>query len=396
MTRLDAVVVGGGLAGSTIARSLAIAGASVVIVERERRFRDRVRGEGMFPWGAAEARALGTYSLLAEHCGSVFTRFAAYVGGRLETDFDLPTTAPYYLPGITFLHQRMQEAMLAAAANAGARVVRGAVVTDVAPGDRPTVSFTASASTEHLAARLVIVADGRESRVARVAGFTESRDPPHLFTGGMLVTSAACPDRSLEVYSAPHGGHAVIAISPAPGYLRLYLISHRDVAARRLSGKRDLTEALEQMREIGVPGGYLRDVQLEGPFATFDGAHRWVEQPYRDGVVLLGDAAAASDPAWGQGLARTLRDARLLRDALLEQDDWLAGADQFAARHDEFTSKLREVERLQATLFFDIGAEADARRERAGEYLADPSFEVGLFGPDTRNDPEMRARLLGG
>ena len=55
MPRWDLIVVGGGLAGASLARAMAAAGARVLVFERERRFRDRVRGEGMHPWGVAEA-----------------------------------------------------------------------------------------------------------------------------------------------------------------------------------------------------------------------------------------------------------------------------------------------------------------------------------------------------
>jgi menaquinone-9 beta-reductase len=34
-------------------------------------------------------------------------------------------------------------------------------------------------------------------------------------------------------------------------------------------------------------------------------------------MALIGDAAAASDPSWGEGLSLTLRDVRLLRDSLI-------------------------------------------------------------------------------
>ena len=65
-TDYDVVIVGGGLAGSGLGAALAKTGARVLITEREAQFRDRVRGEGMQPWGAAEARELGLYRPLIE------------------------------------------------------------------------------------------------------------------------------------------------------------------------------------------------------------------------------------------------------------------------------------------------------------------------------------------
>lgn len=54
----DLVVVGGGIAGSTLARPLAGHWARMLVLEREMAFRDRMRGEQMHPWGVAEARGL--------------------------------------------------------------------------------------------------------------------------------------------------------------------------------------------------------------------------------------------------------------------------------------------------------------------------------------------------
>jgi len=50
----DIITVGGGLAGATLAKAMAENGARVLVIERERQFKDRVRGEGTFPWGVAE------------------------------------------------------------------------------------------------------------------------------------------------------------------------------------------------------------------------------------------------------------------------------------------------------------------------------------------------------
>jgi choline dehydrogenase-like flavoprotein len=55
----DVVVVGAGIAGASIAAVLARGGVEVLLLERQRGYRDRVRGEYMAPWGVLEARALG-------------------------------------------------------------------------------------------------------------------------------------------------------------------------------------------------------------------------------------------------------------------------------------------------------------------------------------------------
>lgn len=47
----DLIIVGGGLGGAALARAIAEQGRHVLVLEREKRFKDRVRGEFMTPWG---------------------------------------------------------------------------------------------------------------------------------------------------------------------------------------------------------------------------------------------------------------------------------------------------------------------------------------------------------
>src|SRR4051812_27440880 len=62
----DVIIVGGGIAGSTLGGVLARAGLGVLLLEKEPRFRDRVRGEGTWPWGVAHARQAGLDELFAQ------------------------------------------------------------------------------------------------------------------------------------------------------------------------------------------------------------------------------------------------------------------------------------------------------------------------------------------
>jgi len=64
----DVIVAGGGLGGSALAKIMADAGARVLVLEQETRFKDRVRGEFLPPWGVAEARQLALEDKLRS-CG---------------------------------------------------------------------------------------------------------------------------------------------------------------------------------------------------------------------------------------------------------------------------------------------------------------------------------------
>ena len=53
MPDYDLITVGGGLGGAALAKVLAEKGLRVLVIEREREFKDRIRGEIMWPWGVA-------------------------------------------------------------------------------------------------------------------------------------------------------------------------------------------------------------------------------------------------------------------------------------------------------------------------------------------------------
>jgi menaquinone-9 beta-reductase len=56
----DVVVVGAGIAGASIAAVLARGGLEVLLLERQRTYRDRVRGEYMAPWGVRKHELSGS------------------------------------------------------------------------------------------------------------------------------------------------------------------------------------------------------------------------------------------------------------------------------------------------------------------------------------------------
>src|SRR5882724_935469 len=66
----DIVTVGGGLAASAFAASMARNGMRVLVLEKETQFKDRVRGEFVATWGVAEARELGIETQLFNTCAT--------------------------------------------------------------------------------------------------------------------------------------------------------------------------------------------------------------------------------------------------------------------------------------------------------------------------------------
>jgi 2-polyprenyl-6-methoxyphenol hydroxylase-like FAD-dependent oxidoreductase len=375
MADYDIITIGGGLAGASLAKVMADRGRRVLVLEREARFRDRVRGEQMSSWGTAEARELGILDLLLSTCARESPVFDAYIGPIQIMHRDLAATTPSALPNIAFFHPAMQETLIAAAADAGAEVQRGVRVTGIECGaGDPAVAFYRGGGAQRASARMVVAADGRNSAARAWCGFQTQDERPRLQLTGLLFEDVAA-EPGFEIRFQPDSGRATFLCPQGQGRLRTYLSTRVD-SGERLSGEAALPRYIEQCTEVGIPADLFASARPSWPLATFDGADSWVEQPYRDGVALIGDAAATSDPSWGQGLSCTLRDVRLLRDALLASDDIDAAGRAYAEAHDRSFRILRETEDLFTTLFHEVGPEAEARRARVLPLVATQQIEL--------------------
>ena len=254
----DLITIGGEIAGATLGRALTSHGARVLIVERESRFRDRVRGETVRPWGVAEARALGIADLLLDTCGQEvrwWRSSAVGVPGMLERD--LIATPPARAGELTFHHPATQETLLRVAAEAGAEVWRGATVVNLAPGSAPAVTLhAAGAAPETLSAQFVIAVDGRMSRVRGWAGFAVNRDPERLVVAGLLLAGARLPGDAVRVVSRAALGQLALFFPLRDGRHRAYFAYRRTVAPRPLSGQRQVPAFLAACVEAGpIPPG---------------------------------------------------------------------------------------------------------------------------------------------
>jgi 2-polyprenyl-6-methoxyphenol hydroxylase-like FAD-dependent oxidoreductase len=392
----DAITVGGGLAGATLAKNLAERGYRVLVLERESRFKDRVRGEQMHPWGVSAARQLGVYDRLAATCGNQTRWWTTWIGGNPVFNRDLEMTAPHGVGSFNVYHPAMQEELLKLAQDAGAKVRRGAIVESVAPGQPARVQFRADGSTVSLDSRVIVGADGRNSQVRSWAGFSVSRDPDRLMIAGLLLEGVPAPEDATHLGVGMAGS---TLIAPLGGKrARAYFLYRKGDGVRALSGERKIDEFMECCRSTGAPAAWWDSATPAGPLAEFNGADHWVDEPARDGVALIGDAAAASDPNWGTGLSLTLLDVLHLRDALCSSSDWNSAIHQYAVEHDRTYSVVHEATRCWAELVWTTGPAADERRNRVlSSLLTAPRGvpDVIGLGPESPVDEQARALLLG-
>jgi len=148
----------------------------------------------------------------------------------------------------------------------------------------------------------------------------------------------------------------------------------------------------------GAPPECYEKVKSAGPLTSFNSVTRWTEHPYGNNIALVGDAAAATDPMWGQGLSLAVRDERVLRDKLLSHEDWDEAGHAYATEHDNYYNVSRTVEFWLEKIMVQTGPDADARRARAFPlWQEDPSrrLDTNNSGPDHPIDETVRRRFFG-
>ena len=304
--RYDAIVVGAGPAGATAARELALAGRSVLLLERERLPRHKPCG------GALSPRLLPRLPIALDHGLLEATITRATFSFRAGEAVEMASQRPM---GFMVRRDAFDAALCRAAQDAGARLMDGVPVRSVS-AEAGGVFVVTDAGT--FAGDLVIGADGAGSLVARalVPGRRRAalvavealadghRDRGDLSRDRVLVDFGECP-----------GGYAWAF--PKRDHLNLGAMVLREEGTCLKAAFGRFAAGLPVREILGVN-------RVHGALIpAYDGRLQAVAA---GPAFLVGDAAGLVDPFLGEGIYYAVRSAQLLARALAKGGEALEEA----------------------------------------------------------------------
>lgn len=296
--KAEVVIVGGGLAGSAAAIGLARAGRYVVLIERDAQAQHKVCGEFLSQEALKYLRLLG---LGVAGVGAVTIRSVrlACQGGVSEAEL------PFRAMSVT--RRRLDEELLRLAEDAGATVLRGHRVQELAregAGWRATVE-----GAEPVLSDAAFLATGKHDLRGRAR---PKGKQPDLVAFKMYWRLAPAQAEALEGHvelMLYRGGYA--GLQPVEdGAANLCCLVER-AELQRLGGRWENLLAAMQ-RECGLLRERLQGAQalLEKPLAVASIPYGYVRAA-SDGVWALGDQAAVIPSFTGDGMSIALHSGRL-------------------------------------------------------------------------------------
>lgn len=344
--RLDTVVVGASLAGSSAALVLARSGAHVAVVDKATFPRPKTCGELFSPDGVAALARLGLDGEVRAAGAATIRRFALVRpdGGRVRGR--LPA------PALSLSRERLDALVLDGARRAGAAFHLGEAVTSIEGS--LAGGFTVKTPARTLEARTVLGAWGRYSPLDGRLGRPFFGAPATLFGfKKFLIGEPGARLKDLVVLHVFRGG-----------YLGLSLVEERRVSLGALAtpavaqeAHHDFDRLLARLStESPALAADLEGLAPEpGPALVSEPVHLGARGAAWGDVLLAGDAAGVVDPYTGSGMALALRTGEAVGALLAEHAAGRIAADtlvsEWARRWGTITGSVFFFSRLFRPVF---------------------------------------------
>jgi 2-polyprenyl-6-methoxyphenol hydroxylase-like FAD-dependent oxidoreductase len=313
--RTTCCVVGGGPGGAVMSLLLARAGVDVTLLEAHPDFDREFRGDTLHPSVMEIMDQLGLSGRLLELRHTELRTFTLQTASGPFTPVDLgrlDTKYPYItmMPQTSFLEFVTGEAQR----YPNFRLVMGARVRDLVEEDGVVrgVRYEAEDGLHEVRAVLTIGADGRGSRVRRLAGFELVKtSPPMDVLWFKLPREKDDPE---GIVGRIGRGHIAIMLDREDYWQAGYVIPKGTYPELRREGIEALHRGFaELIPEFADRIEHLKDWQQASLLSVESSrCPRW----YRPGLLLIGDAAHVMSPVGGVGINYAIQDAVVAANVL--------------------------------------------------------------------------------
>jgi len=307
----DVAIVGGGIAGASLACALAAHGTSVVVLERRARAGGIHRGDSLLPKATRLLERWGVLAAVRAAGAQAIDRLEIHHSAHGKVTQVPLTTTGEDSPYLVLPHACFEDVLLTAAGTgARTRLLRPVKVVTVEPWERGArVRYETGQGSGEVRARVVVGADGHASLVRRAAGIampTTAYDHAYL---GLEADRPADYENAMRVHFHADGG---VLLMPRPARVGLGVLVEAGSAAWWLSRSDDELARLLVARAPVLDGMRLHRAGAQVYALARGHAERYVAGP----LVILGDAAHLTNPTAGQGMAMALDDAGTFGDTL--------------------------------------------------------------------------------
>lgn len=311
---LDVVIVGAGLAGSSLALRLARLGTRVAILDQACFPREKLCGEFLSPeaWRTLDCLRISEAVRQSGYHPIHRIRLSTPWGHVLDAEF----TGADGLPGIGLSRSVLDSLLIDHARAAGSQVIEGARVGAPLIREGRVVGVKARHHTGEefeVRATVTVAAEGRHSGLVARTGTIQSRSwlRPRLF--GMkrhfrTMDHSFEPPGTVGLHLFPGGYGGTCRVEAPLTNLCALLPESR---LRRYRGNLDRL-ADEQFGRNPFLSRLWNTSQPEGGWKTVAGVRIQVATPRYPGIFYLGDSQGTVDPLGGQGMTMALLGSEVL------------------------------------------------------------------------------------
>jgi menaquinone-9 beta-reductase len=313
MNRFDVLIVGAGPAGSSAAIGLARRGFSVALADRERFPREKLCGDFVNPANWPLFRHLGVEEEILSRDNEKVTRFRLTSFSGEEAEIPLPSAESSTRFGLGLRRSFLDHVLLEKAAAENVAVWQGCQVTALKrQAGGWWVGVEREGGTDQVCARIVVGADGRNSRVAHHLKMVGSARRAARALGFQLrLQASSAINGKVEIHLFPGGYAGLVGLGDRT--LNLCLA----VEKARFRRYRSLAHLLESCVALNpYLGATLCRSAGIGETRSVSPVYFSPRRSYGDGVLLAGDAARVSEPVTGEGIYFALKSGELAARAV--------------------------------------------------------------------------------